>query len=1103
MVAKVLAETSSLEKRKLTLLLSGLLVAWTLLVIVAAWIRIADIDEQYRKYAYIQAETAFMKDLESHNRNSLISGFLVPISSLPAPEANQPPYPRDGKTLSGAPLTKMTPAYFAAIAPEAASADSVLAGHFNSPLSVSSANKSDAWETYSLQVLRTQKVPEISKRFSIDGNEYLRVIRPVTTEKSCLKCHASQGFTLGAINGGISYFVPMDTLLSAAAKRKRQTVASHFGVWALLVGLGLFASHHRTLRIQERNHAIAGMQALMEELEERVAERTRTVEVREQQLLAFMDNSEIGMYQKDIQGKYVLANSYFAEMAGSTPQHILGKRDEELFAGGLHAELLSCEELALMQSASLCSEGNFDLRRPDAAFTVHIFPVLDGKKKTVGVGGIIIDVTESKKALEAKNAAEAASRAKSEFLANISHEIRTPLNGVIGMADILLHSQLSLDQASMVATIKNGGDSLLAVLNDILDFSKIEAGKVVLDPQPFSLRDIVFDTVKSLAPIAYKKCLEILVQVDNKVPDHVIGDSTRIRQILMNLVSNSIKFTHEGEVILKVGLRTLAGAYATMRVSVSDTGIGIPFEKQLHIFEAFEQADTSTTRKFGGTGLGLAIAFRLARLMDSHLVLTSRPGEGSIFSFDLELPYLPLLETARTVSSQQHVLEGQRVLLLDDNEFNRRILYEELVAWNMVPYACSTAEEALVYLRQMATAGEHVAVILTDLQMPGTGGIDFLALLREEPAYTHTPAILFSSGNLPPNSPYPPLYQAQLAKPVRPCELLRTLTEVLGGAHNYSVTDQKLEQEYAPPRAAGGRHLRILLVEDMEMNQVVASRMLRNLGHQVTVVENGALAVEAVGKGCYDIVFMDIQMPVMDGAEATRLIRENERSGVFSRRVAIVAMTAHALKGDKEKYLENEMDAYISKPLYVNALEATIESVAAQFFLPECVYLEEEEGNAQQEQIAFVDFFAERGATEEAGEAGNAALAVHGHEVPSKAGAIDRELMYRSIGDDPETLKQAMNIYLVDAPQLFKDMVAAAERGDSTALVNAAHALKGITAYYTREDVYLKLKYMAETGRGKALLEDKAALEQDFHLLHKGLTELLFSIQTFLNEPDL
>ena len=276
--------------------------------------------------------------------------------------------------------------------------------------------------------------------------------------------------------------------------------------------------------------------------------------------------------------------------------------------------------------------------------------------------------------------------------------------------------------------------------------------------------------------------------------------------------------------------------------------------------------------------------------------------------------------------------------------------------------------------------------------------------------------------------------------------------------------------------------------------------MLRNLGHQVTVVENGALAVEAVGKGCYDIVFMDIQMPVMDGAEATRLIRENERSGAFSRRVAIVAMTAHALKGDKEKYLENEMDAYISKPLYVSALEGIIESVAAQFFLPECAYLEGEESDGQQEQSAFIGFSAEG---DTAGNAGNAAFAVPGHDVSSKAGAIDRELMYRSIGDDPDTLKQAMNIYLVDAPQLFKDMVAAVERGDNAALVNAAHALKGITAYYTREDVYLKLKYMAETGREKTLLADKAALEQDFHLLHKGLTELLFSIQKFLNEPDL
>lgn len=1094
MVGKALAETSSSERKKLTVLVSGLLFAWTMFVIIAAWIRIEDIDEQYRKYAYLQAETAFMKDLEHHSRNVFMNGSFVLTSNLPAPEPNQPPHPRDGKTSSGASLTRLTPALIAAFTQKDALVDTSLKGRFTSPLATSIQNRPDAWEAHSLQVLGTEEVTEVSKRFSVDGKEFLRVIRPVRTVETCLKCHAAQGFTLGAIDGGVSYFVPMETMLASSAKRMRQTVASHVGVWALIVGLLLFASHHRNLRLLERNRALADMQALMEELEERVAERTRTVEVREQQLLAFMDNSEIGMYQKDIQGKYVLANSSFAEMAGSTPQHILGKRDEELFGGGPHAELLSCEELALMQGASLCSEGNFDLRRPDAAFTVHIFPVLDGKKKTVGVGGIIIDVTESKRALEAKNAAEAASRAKSEFLANISHEIRTPLNGVIGMADILLHSQLSLDQASMVATIKNGGDSLLAVLNDILDFSKIEAGKVILDPQPFCLRDIVFDTVKGLAPIAYKKHLEILVQVDNKVPEHVIGDSTRIRQILVNLVSNAIKFTQEGEVQLKVTLRALAGAYATMRVSVSDTGIGIPFEKQLHIFEAFEQADTSTTRKFGGTGLGLAIAFRLARLMGSHLVLTSRPGEGSLFSFDLELPYLPLMETVRTDFDRQHALEGKHVLLLDDNEMNRRILCEELVAWKMVPYACSTTEEALVYLRHMAGINEHVAIVLTDLQIPGTDGIEFLSLLRDEPAYEHTPAILLSSGNLPPNSPYPPLYQAQLAKPVRPCDLLRVLMEVLSGERCYSADDLKPVSEQSPSGVTEGRHLRILLVEDMEMNQVVASRMLRNLGHHVTVVENGMLAVQAVAEGGYDLVFMDIQMPVMDGTEAARLIREGEGSGVFPGRIPIIAMTAHALKGDKEKYLENYMDAYISKPLYLNALEAVIESVSVQFSLPHRVCQEDGAGKG-------ADIPAQPSASAEAGALGaGTASGQGGASAPGLRGGIDRGLMYRSIGDDPHVLRQAMEIYLGDAPLLFREMVKAAEQGDTTRLVNSAHALKGVTAYYTQGEVYEKLKHIEDTCRRRGTLEGRPGLEEDLHSLHKDLEMLLLSIRGYLDE---
>jgi PAS domain S-box-containing protein len=635
-----------------------------------------------------------------------------------------------------------------------------------------------------------------------------------------------------------------------------------------------------------------------------------------------IDTSPSLIYVKDRFGRYTLVNKATADVYGRAAEEMVGRTDLELGIAPLLALDRRRDDQEVMDSRQEKIIPEEPYRDPSGNvrwYQATKRPIFEEAGRVDHVLVVANDITARKLAEQelkrAREIAESANAAKSEFLANMSHEIRTPLNGIIGMTELCLETDLSPEQREYLQTVKFSGDSLLSVINDILDFSKIEAGKLDLDLVEFSLRETIEGALKTIAVRAHEKELELLCDIAPEVPEQVVGDGMRIRQVLLNLISNAIKFTERGEVGIAVQTIEHKGDECVVQFTVWDTGIGIAPEKLRIIFDPFTQADTSTTRKYGGTGLGLAISNHLVQMMQGRMWVESELGQGSRFHFTVRLRALP----AREVDIDDSILQGRRILVVDDNATSRRTLEQMLSRWGVLVESADSVESAWAKIERASLSGPFHDALLIDLVMPQQDGFVLLERLRARPDLD-LPVIAMLTATAQRNE----LARCRdfdvtlhVTKPVRRDDLRAALGRAL--SHSPVNLPRLVASSHEPLQPRVARSLRVLLVEDNLVNQRLMERLLERRGHSVKVVGDGVAAVEACEREPFDLIFMDMQMPRMDGFEASAAIRRLAKPG--APRVPIIALTAHALKGDRERCLAAGMDGYLSKPVMLEELD--------------------------------------------------------------------------------------------------------------------------------------------------------------------------------------
>ncbi|MEX1095000.1 MAG: PAS domain S-box protein [Planctomycetales bacterium] len=837
-----------------------------------------------------------------------------------------------------------------------------------------------------------------------------------------------------------------------------------------------------------------------------ITDRKRGQEALEQErylLHSLLDNIPDNIYFKDEQGRFLRINSAKAHRSGLTdPSEAVGKSDFDFFPDE-HARRAADDERRVMDTGEPLVGKEERLVWPDGKVSwvsTTKVPLRDREDRIVGTFGISRDISRLKEAeealREAKETAEAASRAKSDFLANMSHEIRTPLNAIIGMTELVLDTQLTAAQREYLRTVFASGEALLELINDILDFSKIEAGKLDLERTQFDLRESVGDTMKSLALRAHREELELAFHVAPDVPEVLAGDPARLRQVLVNLIGNAIKFTEEGEVVLDVSreidpppsqggagggsaaesgsrssTRTSGGSAVAasaqslsapnadadrvrLRFSVRDTGIGIAPDKLGVIFEAFEQADTSMTRRYGGTGLGLAISSRLVELMGGKIEVESEVGNGSTFHFTAEFEAPKSSASAARRWKQPH-LAGMRVLVADDNGTNRLILEEMLRNWGMAPATAPSARAALAELRRAHAADAPYTLVLSDVNMPESDGFRLVEWIRQDPDLSSTVIMMLTSGGRTGDVARCEALGAAsyLIKPVKQSELFDAIAVALDIDRPEKVAAGE------PGAAECVRPLRVLLAEDSLPNQKLAIGLLERWGHAVTVANDGQAAVEAVEAADragvpFDLVLMDVQMPEMDGLAATQRIRRHERR--TGRRTPIIAMTAHAMKGDREQCLDAGMDDYISKPVRARALLEKIEPLIR---------------------------------APEPAKAPRRALPLAG------AGVVDWPLALDAVDGDRDLLRDVAAAFLEEAPGLLQMLRRGLDENDAELVRRAAHTLAGAMRTFGAPAAVERTRALEAAGRAKEL----AGLREPLDGLDREVAALAAELAAFVS----